>query len=604
MSIPLNPLDEYNTTAARHVLVAFKYTVDAEQTKITPLLGGPGDIITGTATKSPAIVIANEFSGSDFSIRNIQWTNDFYGPLTDTASSCIGYIQFADRTGLYFMDFLKTKATALLGVSEGHLVFALKTFFVGTNNSGQNNDILPTNPLIFNMVTMVNDLSPESGRLYTMSFVGSSTTFAQLNQFSKIYQMSITHADGNLFNVSPAPAIATCAMVSRQQDDTTQSAIRKKRIDKSKPMVTLQDVFTAFAGELNQQKYTNVAQLQTWLSYVNNDYAVKILPPVQTKKGGIPIDFVINLDPAYAAYPIDNRNLPFEQPEQDQTKSGIRCIPVKTATDIPVMIDKLMKYSRQVGKDAEASTPLTYKTSMSMIKTSADRYKVTVNINRINVPINGSTVNTGPGDAPVPLTFTYQDPLLVDRDIISIVSKEATDVAVTVLEQQTQDNSALVVYGDREQITVQRAPSTSFFQTQYSGLRAMINPYENYGLESGTDASKIDNNINVALKQKTEYSIVINGNPYLLADLNRLPSDVANGNVGNPHYYKFTEYDPMYVKLRIYLKPSVATGVQQNDDTNNRYYFDNYLFMFRVTNIFSVGQFTQKLDMLRQGDLI
>lgn len=586
------------------MLVAFKYTTDAEQTKITPLLGNPGDTITGAATGAPGVIIANEFSGSDFSIESIRWSVDFYGPLTRTAGSCIGVIQFADRTGLYFMDFLKTKATALLNVSQGHMVFALKTFFVGTNVNGQNNDIIPTNPLIFNAVTMMNDLSPESGRLYSMSFVGSSSTFAQLNQFSKIYQMSMTHADGNLFNVSPSPQVQGCSMLSRKSEDALQNGPRTTRLSKSKPMVTLQDVFNAFQAELNQQKYANVAQLQTWLGYVNNDYQPKILPPNQTKVGGLPIDFIVNLDAAYSTYRIDNRNLPFEQPDQDQTKPGIRCIPVKTATDIPVMVDRLMKYSRQVGQDAQAATPLTYKTAISMVKTANDRYQIVINVNQIQVPQNGTTINTGPGDAVQPLVFTYQDPSLQDRDIIALTSNEATDDGVQVLEQQTNNNSALVVYGDREQITVQRLPGVSFFQAQYSGLRAMVNPYENYGLESGTDASKIDNNINVALRQQTQYSLTIHGNPYLLADLNRLPSDVANAKVGNPHYYKFTEYDPMYIKLRIYLKPAAALGIQANDNVNNRYYFDNYLFLYRVTNIFEGGQFYQRLDSLRQGDLV
>lgn len=604
MSIPVNPLDQFDTYSVRHVLIAFKYTADAEQTNITPSLGlNPGDIITGAAG-GPGVVVANDFTMSDFQINAVKWSWDFFGPLTKTATSCIGYIEVIDRTGLHFIDFVKTKLTQILGVSQGHIVFALRSFFTGNNYDDINNDILVGNPLLFNMVTLADDISPSSGRFYVMSFVGSSTTFGQLEQYSKIYQMDITHADGGLHKQTPVPSVATCGqLMTRAREDALQNGPRKIRIDKSKPMKTLKEIFQAFEAELNAQKFTNAAQLQSWLQHVDSDYVAKIIPPTQQQN--IPVDFFVKLDPAYSSYPVDNRNLPFEQPEQDQNKKGIRSFPIKTATDIPIVVEKLMKLSRKVGQESEMTPQYIFKTSISAIHTNNDRYQIYVVIKRILVPINEEITNTGPGNGAVnPLQFSFQNPMVVDHDIISITIREAADSSLKVLEQQTGDVGSLVVYGDREQITVERTPFENYFQSQYSGLRAMINPYENYGLEYGTDASKLDHNINTDLEQKTRYSIIINGNPSLLNDINRLPSDVANSNASNANYYKFPEYEPMYAKLTMFLNLPAGINMPEDQYANNKFYFDNWLHLFRVTNIFESGTFLQRLDMMRHSEVI
>ena len=607
MSIPVNPLDSYDTYSYKHMLVAFKYTEDAEHTTISPALGTVGQTFTGVATKGPGIVIANEFEQSDFIIHSVKWAWDFFSPHSNMTPSCIGTLELTDRTGLHFINFMRTVVVPQLGVSQGHIVFALRTFFIGKNYTNTNNDIIAGNPLIFNMVTCVDNLSFDSGRFYTMAFVGASTTFAQLNQFSKIYQMTITHSDGNLHKEKPQPKNATCSLRSRQEEDSLQNSARKERIDKSKPMRNLKEVFDAFAVELNQQKYPHNAQLQSWLSHVRDNYIPKMSPPIQEKIGGVPINFFIHLDPIYNTYDVDNRNLPFEQPEQDQNKKGIRSIPVSTGTDIVDQITRLMKLSRQVGQDAlDADKQYIFKTIITTIKNKMDEYDIHISIRRILVPKNRIILNTGPGeDVLVPLEFTYQDPSEnKDTDILSIEVKASSDVGLGVLEKSTLPTESLVVYGDREQITSERIPNISFFDAQYSGLRAMNDARENFGLESGVDASKIDDCIHVDMLQSTSYDLTIAGNPLLLSDINRTPSDVANNNVGSVHYYKYAESNPMYVKLTIFMAPHAAIGIDANEKVANRFFFQNYYHMHRVVNIFENGMFLQHLGLLRGDEAI
>jgi hypothetical protein len=600
MSTPENPLNKYASYSVKHVLVAFKYTEDAEQTNITPTMGDPGTVITGTAVKGPGIVIVNDFMNSEFFVYSTSWTWDFYGPKNQTMGSLAGRIEITDRTGMNFVSFMKTAVLPQLGVSEGHIIYALRTFFVGASLDGSSTDTVVGNPLLFNMVTFVNDLSPESGRFYTMAFVGSATTFAQLSPYSKIYQMTITHSDGNLTNEIPTPNVASCGMLSRKAENALQNSARKNRQDRSKPMRTLKEVFAAFEMELNQQKFTHSAQLQSWLQHINDKYSVKIIPPIQKKLGNIPVDFVVHLDPVYNDYSVDNRNLPFEQPDQDQNKKGIRSLTIKAGIEIAECIENLMKLSRKVGQEAEQDTPYIFKTIISTVKKSSNRYQINIMIKRVLVPVNTIKINTGPGEGAInPLQFVFQNPQKDDHDIIALKARVTSDVGVSVLEQQTSNTNALVVYGDREQITVERLTNEQFFSAQFSGLRAMVNPYLNYGLESGTDASKIDNMINVGMQQQTQYSITIAGNSALLSDLNRMPSDVANGKTGKAQLYKLPELLPMYLKLTIYMKPFAFEGLPPDDSVPEKFYFDNYLFMYRVTNTFEQGAFTQTLDLLR-----
>jgi hypothetical protein len=62
----------------------------------------------------------------------------------------------------------------------------------------------------------------------------------------------------------------------------------------------------------------------------------------------------------------------------------------------------------------------------------------------------------------------------------------------------------------------------------------------------------------------------------------------------------------MYAKLSIYLKSQAGLGIpqDQNENVNNKFYFDNWLQLYRVTNIFESGLFLQQLDLLRHSEMV
>lgn len=157
-----------------------------------------------------------------------------------------------------------------LGMALGHITFAWKTFYIGTLANGET-EVVTANPMIFHITDFVQSLSADIGRAYIMSFVSSYNTFGQLPQFFKMFQTTLTHADGNVDKEVPASDNASTGLVSRQQEDAVKNAARKRRLDKSKPMKTLQDVFNSMQTEMTEQGYPHKTQVQDWQASVRND---------------------------------------------------------------------------------------------------------------------------------------------------------------------------------------------------------------------------------------------------------------------------------------------------------------------------------------------
>lgn len=94
------------------------------------------------------------------------------------------------------------------------------------------------------------------------------------------------------------------------------------------------------------------------------------------------------MEDKYNSYKIDNRNLPFEQPEQDQRLEGIRVVPFHMGTTMNSAIDTIMLMSKSVGKDFQAETPKSYRTTTTVLRGCSGQYNIHTNINSYTIPIN------------------------------------------------------------------------------------------------------------------------------------------------------------------------------------------------------------------------
>jgi len=599
---PQNPLLQYKSYTTKNILVAFTTTSDAVNTKIDYTLGETGTQFNGTGCDKPAIVVVNEFVDYKFSIVNHQNEFSFHSFFDRSTSSMTGSLTITDSVGGYFQNFMRDQVAIKLGIAQSHVVFALKTWFIGTTKTDEQL-ILSTKPLIFHMINLTHSFNDTgSQNFYSLMYVADYNTFGLLPNFSRMFQMTVTHKDSGQHAETPIVSQSTDLIAKRKQLES----YRSKRITNDKTMMNIRDVMEGFEAGLKNMKFAPKSQLQSWMGNIRSDYVNKIEPYDQKKSGGeLPIEYNIHLDSIYDNYVIDNRNLTYEQPEQSQVAAGIKSFQVKPGKSLTATVNNLMKLSSQVGEDARVGLDMqkSYKCNMSTIKTCDDKYQFDVHIAHYIVPKNTQTVDTGPGNDESflnPLIFTYQESAK-DRDIINISTSMFSDSDLSILEQPNTSNDNRVVVGNREQITVERSSSAGFFNTSFSGVRGMADP-KNYSLERPNGPVSIDNLVKTNLSQTSRLYITIVGNPNLLSDLFRNPQKVVDEDEDSPFYYKYPEYYPMYAKLNLYLKPSSSIGIENAKDIPNQYYYTGYYHLGKVTTNITGNLFTQVLELYRTDD--
>jgi hypothetical protein len=611
MSTPKNPLDKYYNYRMKNVLVAFKKVEDASTFNITQQMGREGDSVAGCSTGF--IVLTDYDKERRFYLNRAEFEFSFFSPNNDINTSNVGVLEVHESIGYSFLDYLYLDIISNFGdTTVSQTGFALKTFFECYDINGNLMEVLTGNQYVFqvsNIVSSTNSLSANI-RTHKLMVMSCGQTVGQMPSYSNIYQMNLTHKDGALHDKVPTPEAPTCGLMPRGAEDGIKYPAREKRLERSKPMKTLKDAFDAFQLELDSQKSPHKAQLQQWLRYVRDNHVDKIEVPPKHKKplesDDLPIKFEVKLDSEYHSYEIDNRNIIVEQPEQDQTKNGIRTLSFEPSTTINCAIDKIMSLSKRVGEDILGKPAYVPKVSISVYRGCDDIVKITVIIKKIELAHNSISFDTGPGKGAVnPLTFRMNEKDSEDNDIFLITSKTSYQVGNGVMENHIDSPEANIVYGDREQTSVERAQELKYFKTFNSGVRLLIDTQKGNGVEQGDLFSAP--NTSIAM-QYSHFSIFIRGNPYLLYDVNRKPTDIANENPSNPHYYKFPEYYPMYAKLIIYEK-KYATN--ENNKEKEMHYHDKYYHVTKVRNVFDYnggnsvgGTFSQLLELRRTDDLM
>lgn len=606
----LNPLSKYQSYTVKHIIVGFRYSEDACTFDIGADVGVTGTAIKGGQCNGPGIVIINELADPTFIVYEAQTNWSFYSPSTPTTGMYTGTMQIQDRVGMLFATRLRDYCTQL-GMALGHITFAWKTFFVGNLADGET-EVITANPMIFHITEFAQSLSADIGRSYIMNFVSSYNTFGQLPQFSKMFQTSLTHADGNVQKEIPTPESSSTGLLSRKEEDERNEAARKRRQDKSKPMKTLTDVFNSMQTEMTEQGYPNKTQVQEWQAALKNTFTKKLIPPKQYLPD-LPLKYSMKLADKFTSYKIDNRNLPFEQPEQDQRLEGIRVLPFHLGSTLSKAVDTIMSLSRSVGKNFQGTTPEGYRSTTTVLRGCAGQYKIHTNINPYKIPINTTKgVDTGPGDNLIngPLEYVFQDSERKGRDILAISYRSNVTPIQRNMEEPTEDKDDIgVVYGNREPISIQRMPQEGddFFTSGYSGNRGFIGLFDTNGLESADNATTIKSNLSPALvKQNTSYNLSIVGNPYIMNDINRNPLDVMNDDDTRWTYilYNKPEYEPMYLKLTVYMNPESELGGKGGGNVDQTYFYSGYLHITNIQTTFTDSRFLQSIEAVRTEESI
>jgi hypothetical protein len=597
-----NPLDEYTNIVIKHTLIAFQYSEDACKYKLKGNEGLPGQVFS--AGCGNAVVIVNEPETSEFDIINYKIVTDYYGPTALSTSFQGAEITVASSRFLSFIDFLNDKIAPILGVSVSHMSFVLRTQFHCSSVGGES-QIIQGNPFIFNIYHTSQVSNTDVGDVTVLYCLSQATTSAQLDNFSKLYQVTLTHKDGNLHGQVPKPDAEPGNLLQSTRDEDKQKLTKRKaRQDKSKPMKTLKDVFDALEDELNKQKHTHKRQLQEWLGFIRDDFSKKIEVPIAQKE--IPVDYKIDLDPAFQNYKIDNRNMYFEQPELNQDKEGIRAYSMVSGEDIGTAVERIMLLSTQVAEDANKDKPETFKTTITLLRKCDGKYQVNIKIRKAEIPVNfRGKLDTGPGKGVVgnPLTFVYTAKNLESSHIISLSGAYSPEASAEVLEKNIPNENNKVTLGDRENITVERGNyiSKDFFKSGFSGLRANSGLFEANSLENPQAAVDILNSLQGNLKpQSTAITMTVRGNPFILFDTLRNPLDIIADKTGEAHLFKKCEYLPIYCKL--FSDFRVQSLAVDNENPNPPFYYLGYYHVHKIVTVFSGVGLIHSIVMLRTED--
>lgn len=618
-----NPLAKLKTYQVKHVLMGFRFSEDACTFDIKGNVGPAGTVIganpndplvAGTKCKGPAIVFINEIEDPTFVLYAAETRWDFFSPTNPTTGAYTGVLHIQDRVGMLFAEKVRSYQQ-ILGMAIGHITFAWKTFYIGQNNDGVD-EVFTSNPMIFHVTAFAQTLAAELGRSYFMSIVSSYNTFGQLPQFSKMFQTTLTHADGNTQKDAPMVDDVGTDLVSRQEEDKMKREARKNRLDKNKPMKNLGDIFNSFQAEMTEGGFANNTQIQEWQANLRQDYTKKIIPPEQYLPD-LPMKYTFKLDEKYQQYKVDNRNLPFEQPEQGQNFEGIRSVPFHYGTVLSSAINSVMMLAKNVSSDIVSETPTGFRSTVSVLRGCTGQYTINTNINSYTIPINKEGgPDTGPGAGAVdgPLTYVYQDTKQEGRDIISISFRSDVTPLQRPLEKPTDGSDDIgVVYGNREQQSIQRKPvdSDDFFAAGYTGNRSTIAPFRTSGLEDAASAVILESHLTPSMiKQTTAYTIKVVGNPYIVNDLNRNPIDVVEGKghgdadaIWQYILYDKVEFEPMYLHLTVYMNPEKALAGKGSTEIDQTYYYKGYLHISTIETRYSFHDgFTQTITALRTGD--
>lgn len=602
MSNPKNPLSEFSTYVTRHTLLAFDTTEGAcGYTMPVGNIGKCGDSVKGVPCGN-AIVVVNEIEDASYFIRDLLWSFDFFSPIGQDTTISAGNFTVADSKGNQFPSFLRRVAQKL-GIPQSKITFYLSTSFKGTNGTTEIPDIKPA-PIIFTLTDFATGFRSGMINMFTFNFTMLYNTTGQFPNHAQLDQFTLTNREKNPSKSIPTSDGAAGVILPRAQEDAANNPKRDERMSKSQPMRTLKEIFESLEADLKELRFENKRQLQEFISLVRPDAIKKIKPPKAKRvKAGdsIPITFKVNLEDVYNDYPVDNMNLMTEQTETKQLSTGIRSLTVEAGTNIVELINTLMKLSTRTADDIKNG--LAFKVVISSVTDCSGIVNNTINIKQYTMPVNkvgGKDTGPDPKGTVNKLEFIYLDGT-AGLDISALTFSSAPVNDITILEEDSDDldDDPLTFSSQREQLTYERPENSGL-----SGLRALA-PELNYGLTKaihGTAVDHIDHRF--VIPQNTVSIVSISGNPDLYSDLARNPAQVSAMTPGTPRLYKFPEYYPMYVTLKVRIAKSHH---QENDktSTDEEYWYHTYHYhLSGVTNSFVGGKFVQTLRLLSTSDTI
>ena len=566
----LNVLKSFRTYSYHHILAV------ANTTEAMDALNDSMDMkdwlhpVNDKYTPIPAIkgsgsyiILINTMTDADFLIESVEIenvTNPLAGQSSPNSSFVEGAIEISEPAGVQFFNVIKNACDALdSDPTFGGLTFLLKTVFVGYSDASNGKPAVTTvmdvNPIHFNFTDMNVEFN-EAGSLYHTKFVGGINGVSRMPMFSKIQQA----------NIKGGSVGGALKML-----ETRLNKVAKK---------SHQDLIK----QINESNNT---------------------APGSTTKSpiGRPVTYKINVDPEFAAWPLDNVNV-------RNTDSTNAQLGTPVGIDIDTAISDVMyassKLSERMNKDLKQGLKHSFAID-SVMQSTLTSVDVTYNVTKLDIPayVKDNTAHTGQLIDPnvgsrYVLEFDY---IFTGHNTEILEYNMRMNMGFAFFNEIISNNNIpgafrsssgnVAVLGSGAGSTLNNKSTVMRNLTPVPTPSMIADPAARNKVEPSKTADFRIMMARQAAKESCSVDMTITGIPWILDAFNPTLADALNYTVS----YK-SQLPLVKVKVKM---PSAGNDFKTKGPNGNNYaedfWYDGYFNILSVTSTFRGGQFSQVLHL-------
>lgn len=570
-STTTNVLHKYRSYSYHHILCACKTTAAAESLSGTfteGLRDMPGAIQDPDNINviNDYVVVINSFKDSAAYIKNLTWESLFAQPsdaksrYKTTTMASEGEMTIVEPIGFGLFDVINKISKKLRVSSATNMTWAIKTVFVGYTHDNNVEYITDVKPLIFMMYDIQAKMDV-TGSAYYAKFIGVSNGNAKMPCYNAVNVVSLSIGDG---------------------------------------VKTLSDVIDELVTVVNEKYSKDVAEMRKRAK----------LEGLELNGREIKYDIVLHDD--YVNYEVDNIIM-----DQRGNPDSAGVISFQKNSNMEQMIHTVMRQSTKINKDAAQSgnsVDRIFKIHTQTTFTGDDTGTLTITyyIMPYEVPkATSDTSHNGTNDNYIEYDYMYsgKNVDILDFDIkmeygmgflqMISASNPLNGTNPIVGESNNTQASQGSVTGGMTNST-SNPDNTPKLPSVNVGTLYPSKKYDNMstlGVENNNDVIAFDTLLAKHSQLETlETKIKVLGDPYIMNDINTLPSDILKDKVGSTAFGTWKQGPPL-VKINVFL-PANPNKLVVEDSYRKQFWYKGFYRVISTVNSFDNGIFSQTHDML------
>lgn len=628
MSIPANPLAQYNTYSYHHIFLACETTEVAEalskSKNFLDFMRNPEEVNTVDepfgkyvartlrGVKGKYIIIINGMTDAEFVIRKANW----FSATAEKASvedsfetlSIEGEMIVDEPRGVKFMNVMATVADRMETDPNG-LIFMMKTVFFGHKSSTLSEDggydpITNVRPIMMLLYDITGQFTVTGGT-YVVKWAG-------LNHGASKQQHIMRAIDRVKINIStPREGCESDTLwgaLCRLEDEVNRiytdhyTSIKEETEKAGVQFNGKRVVYRILAEEPYATLVKNSnGQVDRTKSEGNSAYVVTDFKPQNTDTGnpeesGI-VDFGTSVSVESAILKLAHRcPLVKEDLTSDKSSSGgkVKYVPKVSSTIVSTTDEYAIVY--KLHRAVESRNDIVQKVLQRTTDETGNLSKlIQKNLLTLDYFFTGRNTDILNFDLKMEMGLAFYQTLVTTDNLPN---------NITAAEGKSVEQKRAEANGVARALT----PNNSVRKNTPIFLSTKINPklLRNTQQPDRTATFQFLLNQHAAL-ENLEASITIHGNPGLLNSMNKPPSEILNratpletrANDGsrdeevNFDAFPYWETTPALLKVNIRMPSD-----EQDIDYSQKFWYEGFYYVFGISNDFDDGQFTQTLEVI------